>query len=32
LDGSVRFLGENIQLQVYRSMSTIDRGEVISTE
>lgn len=32
VDGSVRFLAENVQLQVYRAMSTIDGGEVIAVE
>ncbi len=32
VDGSVRFLDENIQLQVYRGLSTIEGGESVSAE
>jgi prepilin-type N-terminal cleavage/methylation domain-containing protein/prepilin-type processing-associated H-X9-DG protein len=32
VDGSVRFLGENIELQVYRALSTIEGGEVITVD
>ncbi len=32
VDGSVRFLGENVQLQVYRAISTIEGGEIVSAE
>lgn len=32
VDGSVNFLDENIELQVYRSMSTIDGGDFVPGE
>ena len=32
IDGSVRYLGENIQLQVYRGLSTIEGGEAVAID